>query len=76
MIQSYRESCDTKAKIKLASQPKTSKFIKERKEKILKHYTNCTVTSITTGRKREGGHDNFGVAITLFIRYSRMNRDE
>lgn len=34
---------------------KTSKFIKEKKKKILKHYTNCTVTSITTGRKGEGG---------------------
>lgn len=38
----------------------TSKFIKgeerERREKkkILKHYTNCTVTSITTGRKGRG----------------------
>lgn len=29
-------------------------FIKEKEKKILKHYTNCTVTSITTGRKRGG----------------------
>lgn len=41
-----------KKKSKTGISTKTSEFIKRKKRTILKRYTNCTVTSITTGRKR------------------------
>lgn len=58
----------------MASQPniqkvyksKTKKAKQTKNKKILEHYTNCTVTSITTGRKGEGQGEGGGGGMIIW----------